>query len=62
MKIRQFKLSAISLIFGLAFYNAAAFAAQVQEIDAAKASGAPESGECDKHEVEGGNSRDISRL
>ena len=52
MKIRQFKLSAISLISGLAFDSAATFAGQVHEIDAAKAIGATKCGEWHKYEVE----------
>ena len=38
MKIRQFKLSAISFIFGLAFDGAATFAGQVQELTRPKQS------------------------
>ena len=52
MKIRQFKLSAISLISGLAFDSAATFAGQVHEIDAAKAIGATKCGEWQKYGVE----------
>jgi len=52
MKIRQFKLSALSVIFGLAFDSAATFAGQVHEIDAAKVIGATKCGECHKYEVE----------
>jgi hypothetical protein len=52
MKSRQFKLSAISVIFGLAFDSVATFAGQVHEIEAAKAIGATKCGECHKHEEE----------
>ncbi len=52
MKIRQPKLSAIAVVFGIASGCAATFGGQVHEIDPTKIVGATKCGECHKYEVE----------
>ena len=52
MKIRQLRLSAVSVIFAFALGSATTFGGQVHEIDPAKVVGATKCGECHKFEVE----------
>jgi hypothetical protein len=52
MKILGFKLSAFSIVSGLAFWSTTAIAGQIHELDPAKVVGSTKCGECHKYEAE----------